>query len=209
MRMQRRRERNGKWINIQVARSHRLGPLGVSRRGIPNEAEWASKTQDFWAPHVIRDRGGTSCIFRQAKHVGRAARTVSRRRNGNLAGGPIRRHRPSAPVRQGFVNIDPMAFEDPATGKRLLYWGSGFEPIKVQELGPDRLSFAPGSVRWNWCGRKGRQGRVSRARRGQLDRQHAPDIITSSTRATIVADRGQLRGHGRAVKKRHRAISDA
>ena len=28
-----------------------------------------------------------------------------------------------------------MAFDDPATGKRLLYWGSGFEPIKVQELG--------------------------------------------------------------------------
>jgi arabinan endo-1,5-alpha-L-arabinosidase len=44
-----------------------------------------------------------------------------------------------------FVNIDPMAFDDPATGKRLLYWGSGFKPIKVQELAPDRLSFAPGS----------------------------------------------------------------
>ena len=29
-----------------------------------------------------------------------------------------------------------MAFDDPATGKQLLYWGSGFEPIKVQQLGP-------------------------------------------------------------------------
>jgi arabinan endo-1,5-alpha-L-arabinosidase len=46
---------------------------------------------------------------------------------------------------EGFVNIDPMAFDDPATGKRLLYWGSGFQPIKVQELAPDRLSFAAGS----------------------------------------------------------------
>jgi arabinan endo-1,5-alpha-L-arabinosidase len=45
----------------------------------------------------------------------------------------------------GFVNIDPMAFDDSATGKHLLYWGSGFEPIKVQELGRDRVSFAPGS----------------------------------------------------------------
>ncbi|MEA3065178.1 MAG: arabinan endo,5-alpha-L-arabinosidase, partial [Sphingomonadales bacterium] len=44
-----------------------------------------------------------------------------------------------------FVNIDPMAYDDPATGKRLLYWGSGFEPIKVRELAPDRLSFAAGS----------------------------------------------------------------
>jgi arabinan endo-1,5-alpha-L-arabinosidase len=39
-----------------------------------------------------------------------------------------------------------MAYDDPATGKRLLYWGSGFGPIKVQELAPDRISFAPGSV---------------------------------------------------------------
>jgi arabinan endo-1,5-alpha-L-arabinosidase len=38
-----------------------------------------------------------------------------------------------------------MAFDDPQTGKHLLYWGSGFEPIKVQELGPDRMSFAKGS----------------------------------------------------------------
>jgi arabinan endo-1,5-alpha-L-arabinosidase len=46
----------------------------------------------------------------------------------------------------GFVNIDPMAFDDPVTRKHLLYWGSGFEPIKVQELGRDRMSFAAGSA---------------------------------------------------------------
>jgi arabinan endo-1,5-alpha-L-arabinosidase len=46
---------------------------------------------------------------------------------------------------EGFVNIDPMAFDDPATGKHLLYWGSGFAPLKVQELAVDGLSFAAGS----------------------------------------------------------------
>jgi arabinan endo-1,5-alpha-L-arabinosidase len=45
----------------------------------------------------------------------------------------------------GFEYIDPMAFDDPATGKHLLYWGSGFQPIRVQELAPDRVSFAAGS----------------------------------------------------------------
>ena len=44
-----------------------------------------------------------------------------------------------------FINIDPFAFDDPVSGKHLLYWGSGFAPIKVQELGPDRMSFAPGT----------------------------------------------------------------
>ena len=38
---------------------------------------------------------------------------------------------------------DPFVFDDPATGKALLYWGSGFGPIKVQELSSDLLSFAP------------------------------------------------------------------
>jgi hypothetical protein len=46
---------------------------------------------------------------------------------------------------EGFVNIDPFSYDDPATGKRLLYWGSGHQPIKVQELAADRLSFVPGS----------------------------------------------------------------
>ena len=45
----------------------------------------------------------------------------------------------------GFVNIDPMPFDDPKTGKCLLYWGSDSSPIMVQELAEDRVSFAPGS----------------------------------------------------------------
>jgi arabinan endo-1,5-alpha-L-arabinosidase len=46
---------------------------------------------------------------------------------------------------ESFVNIDPMAYDDPVTGKRLLYWGSGFQPIKVQELAASRMEFAPNS----------------------------------------------------------------
>ena len=46
----------------------------------------------------------------------------------------------------GFEFIDPMAFDDPVSGKHYLYWGSGFQPIKVQELAADRLSFACGSA---------------------------------------------------------------
>jgi arabinan endo-1,5-alpha-L-arabinosidase len=45
----------------------------------------------------------------------------------------------------GFVNIDPMAYDDPQTGKHYLYWGSGFQPIKVQELSADRMNFAANS----------------------------------------------------------------
>jgi len=40
---------------------------------------------------------------------------------------------------------DPMVFHDPGSDKCYLYWGSGFQPIKVQELADDRMSFAPDS----------------------------------------------------------------
>jgi arabinan endo-1,5-alpha-L-arabinosidase len=55
-----------------------------------------------------------------------------------------------------------MAYDDPATGKRLLYWGSGFQPIRVQELAPDRTSFAPGSEAIELIWPNGREGAFPR-----------------------------------------------
>jgi arabinan endo-1,5-alpha-L-arabinosidase len=139
-------ERAGKWINIQVARSAdlvRWQYLGEALRGKP---EWASKTQDFWAPHVIRD-GKRYIMYFSAKPD-----TSDERHGLCLAvataaspAGPFTDMGHPLRCGEGFVNIDPMAFDDPVTGKHLLYWGSGFEPIKVQELAPDRTSFAPGT----------------------------------------------------------------
>jgi arabinan endo-1,5-alpha-L-arabinosidase len=52
-----------------------------------------------------------------------------------------------APMRcgPGFSVIDPMAFDDPQSGKKYLYWGSNSEPIYAQELAADRVHFAPQS----------------------------------------------------------------
>ena len=68
----------------------------------------------------------------------------------------------------GFEFIDPHAFDDPETGRHLLYWGSGFQPIRVQELGPDRMSFAPGSVAIDLIWPNGEEGRLPAAGRGGL-----------------------------------------
>ena len=140
-------ERDGKWVNLQVARSRDLVHWDHLGDALAAKPTWASKTQDFWAPDVIRD-GGRYVMYYSAKPDG------SDERHG-LCLGVATATQPQGPFTdmghplqcgEGFVNIDPMAFDDPATGKRLLYWGSGFEPIKVQELGPDRMSFAAGSV---------------------------------------------------------------
>src|SRR6185503_3119540 len=140
-------ERDGKWINIQIARSADLTHWQLIGDALPAKPVWASKTQDFWAPHVVRD-GARYLIYFSAKP------DTSDERHGLCLGvatatsplGPFVDMGHPLKCGEGFINIDPMAFDDPATGKHLLYWGSGFQPIKVQELGADRLSFADGST---------------------------------------------------------------
>lgn len=141
-------DQDGPMRNIQVARSRDLVRWERLGDALPVKPAWASRTQDFWAPHVVA-------------HDGRYFLYYSARPDAALAD-PGRglclavatATRPEGPFTdtgrpllcgEGFVNIDPMAFDDPATGRRLLYWGSGFRAIKVQELAADRISFAPGS----------------------------------------------------------------
>jgi arabinan endo-1,5-alpha-L-arabinosidase len=140
--------RDGKSLNIQLARSTDLVRWQHLGDALPVKPAWASKTQDFWAPDV-HQADGRYFLYYSAKPD--AALTDEKR---GLCLAVATSMRPEGPFvdsgrplqcGESFVNIDPFAFDDPATGKRLLYWGSGFQPIKVQELGPDRLSFAPGS----------------------------------------------------------------
>ncbi len=141
-------ERDGARINIQVARSRDLVRWERIGDALPTKPRWAATTQDFWAPHVS-EHGGVFYLYYSAKPDAAVSDTT---RGLCLAVATARR--PEGPFTdrgeplqcgKGFVNIDPMAFDDPATGKRLLYWGSGFEAIKVQELAEDRISFALGS----------------------------------------------------------------
>ena len=140
-------QRGDKWVNIQLARSRDLVHWDYLGDALPVKPAWASKTQDFWAPHVQRD-GGRYILYYSAKP------DTADERHGLCLGvatasapvGPFTDVGHPLQCGEGFVNIDPMALDDPATGKRLLYWGSGFKAIKVQELAADRISFAPGSA---------------------------------------------------------------
>lgn len=139
---------DGHMLNIQVARSADLVRWEQVGDALPVKPVWASRTQDFWAPHVVR-HDGRYYLYYSARPDPTPADAEP-----GLCLAVATAERPEGPFTDvghplqcgsGFVNIDPMAFDDPATGRRLLYWGSGFGPIKVQELAPDRISFAPGS----------------------------------------------------------------
>ena len=133
--------------NIQAARSRDLARWERLGDVLPVKPRWAARTQDFWAPHVTEHRGRFFLYYSAKPDVALAdpkrglclAVAVADRPTGPFTdvGAPLQ-------CGEGFVNIDPMAYDDPATGKRLLYWGSGFGPIKVRELRPDRVSFVPG-----------------------------------------------------------------
>ncbi|MGZ8999204.1 MAG: glycoside hydrolase family 43 protein, partial [Allosphingosinicella sp.] len=141
-------ESEGRMLNIQVARSRDLVHWARLGDALPAKPAWAGRTQDFWAPHVA-EHDGVYFLYYSAK-PDLALTDPSR----GLCLAVATARRPEGPFvdrgeplqcGEGFVNIDPMSFDDPATGRRLLYWGSGFGPIKVQELAADRISFAAGS----------------------------------------------------------------
>ena len=141
-------ERDGKWVNLQVARSTDLRSWEYLGDALPAKPGWASRTQDFWAPHV-QQADGRYFLYYSAKPD--AALSDDKRglclavATASAPHGPFTDMGKPLLCGDTFVNIDPMAFDDPATGKRLLYWGSGFQPLKVQELAADRMSFASGS----------------------------------------------------------------
>jgi arabinan endo-1,5-alpha-L-arabinosidase len=140
-------QRDGKWINIQVARSSDLVHWEVLGDALPEKPDWAKETQDFWAPSVIRD-GDTYFMYYSAtpdfchEHQKGHALAVA---TSSSPAGPFKDMGMPLLLGAGFEYIDPMAFDDPVSGKHYLYWGSGFQPIRVQELSADRLSFASDS----------------------------------------------------------------
>jgi arabinan endo-1,5-alpha-L-arabinosidase len=130
-------------LNIQVARSKDLVSWELLGDALPVKPSWAQTTQKFWAPHVI-EASGRYYLYYSADPDTRDGLCLAVATADSPAGPFTDSGRPMR-CNTGFSEIDPMAYDDPRTGKRLLYWGSGFEPLRVQELAPDRVSFMPGT----------------------------------------------------------------
>ena len=143
--------REGEWINVQVARSTDLVHWQHLGDALPAKPDWACTTQDFWAPFVVQD-GDRYLMYYSATHDAchdpERGHCLAVATSESPAGPFVDMGMPLL-LGVGFEYIDPMVYVDPRSGTWLLYWGSGFQPIKVQELGPDRMSFAPESESTN------------------------------------------------------------
>ncbi|MBC6608436.1 family 43 glycosylhydrolase [Hymenobacter sp. BT188] len=133
-------------INIQVARSANLIDWELLGDALPQKPTWADTTQKLWAPHVSEHDGLYYLYFSALPNVAKKEDLCLAVAVAEAPAGPFVDIGQPLLCGKSFINIDPMSFDDLATGKRLLYWGSGFGPIKVRELAPDRVSFAPQSA---------------------------------------------------------------
>ena len=112
---------------------------------MPQKPGWA--THDFWAPHVSYDqKNETYYLYYSGEAPGEATGKCLGVATSKSPAGPFTDKGAPLLCGESFVNIDPMAFDDPATGIKYLYWGSAHKPIKVQQLADDRLSFKAGTV---------------------------------------------------------------
>ncbi|MEO8562993.1 MAG: glycoside hydrolase family 43 protein [bacterium] len=136
-------------FDIQVLKSADLVHWMRLGDALPVKPTWASRTRDFWAPHVS-EHAGRYYMYYSAKPD--AALSDSTRglclavAIASSPAGPFTDMGHPLQCGTSFVNIDPMQLDDPTTGQPLLYWGSGWGPIKVQPLAPDRMSFGAGTT---------------------------------------------------------------
>lgn len=132
--------------HIQVARSKDGIHWEWVGDALPDKPQWASASDRFWAPHALYDKPHKRYVLYYAAEsdddslgmcIGVAVSPTPE--------GPFRDKGTALLCGKGFEAIDPMAFEDPKSGRHYLYWGSDFKPIRVRELSADWLNFAPGS----------------------------------------------------------------
>lgn len=132
-------------LNIQVSRSSDLIHWELLGDALPLKPVWANKTQSFWAPQVkYDDKNKMYLMYFSAELNGTKNKCLAVATSSNPEGPFTDKGEPLL-CGEGFVNIDPMAFDDSASGKHYLYWGSGFKPIKVRELDESLMNFKDGT----------------------------------------------------------------
>ncbi|MGY3051988.1 arabinan endo-1,5-alpha-L-arabinosidase [Pedobacter sp. UYEF25] len=138
---------NGRMANIQLAKSTDLKKWTVLGDVLPVKPIWAKSTQDFWAPHVLFDDENQQFVlfFSAKSDDSKFDKCIGVAFSSKPEGPFVSTERPivSGP---GFENIDPFAIRDKKTHKNYLFWGSGFQPIKVRELSQNWDTFAGGSL---------------------------------------------------------------
>ena len=137
---------NGKTVNIQVASSTDHQHWKYEGDALPQKPKWASNTQSFWAPDVFFDPKLNKFVLLFSADPNELTGKCLGVAYADDPLGPFTDKGEPLLCGSGFRNIDPKGFVDPKSGKHLLYWGSDFQPLKVQEMTDNWSAFKPGST---------------------------------------------------------------
>lgn len=132
-------------VNIQLAKSSDLIHWEYIGEALPVTPEWGKNKNQYWAPTVSFDAGKNKYFMYYSVENNAGGKCIGVALS-DKPEGPFTDVGEPMVCGEGFINIDPMAFDDPQTGKKLLYWGSGLKAIKVQELDDSRTKFKEGST---------------------------------------------------------------
>ena len=136
---------NGKTVNIQVASSSDHQHWKYEGDALPQKPKWASKTQSFWAPDVFFDAKIKKFVMFFSADPNELTGKCLGVAYADHPLGPFTDKGEPLLCGSGFRNIDPKGFVDPKSGRHLLYWGSDFQPLKVQEMTDNWSAFKPGT----------------------------------------------------------------
>ena len=133
-------------LNIQAAKSSDLVHWTYLGEVLPTRPAWTANAWQFWAPHVVYAVEQSRYSMYYSAHSAAANGMCIAIATSTTPEGPYVDIGAPLICDVGFRDIDPMAFDDDVSGKHYLYWGSDRQPLKVQELAADRVSFAAGSA---------------------------------------------------------------
>jgi len=136
---------NGQRVNIQGASSMDLVHWTYGNDVLPVKPAWSTQVWNFWAPHVIYAAEQSRYLMYYSADADTSTMCIGIATSATPQG-PFTDIGSPLACGNDYWHIDPMAFDDPVSGKHYLYWGSNFQPIAVQELDADRVHFASGSA---------------------------------------------------------------
>ncbi|MFL5561516.1 MAG: glycoside hydrolase family 43 protein [Gemmatimonadaceae bacterium] len=135
---------NGAQLNIQSASSTDLINWTYGNDVLPVRPTWSTQVWNFWAPHVIAVPSKGNFLMYFAADADTSVMCIGMATSTTPAG-PFTDVGSPLVCGKDYWHIDPMEFDDPATGRHYLYWGSNFKPIAVQELDSTLMHFVAGS----------------------------------------------------------------
>jgi arabinan endo-1,5-alpha-L-arabinosidase len=136
---------DGQLVNVQVARSENLVDWTWVGDAFPDGVSWAQESRSYWAPHVVYDAEHDRYLMYYSAHHDEKDGKCLAVATAQTPKGPFVDEDEPLLCGEGFENIDPMAFDDPESGKTFLHWGSHGTPIWVQELADDGMHFKKGT----------------------------------------------------------------